>query len=171
MRAARSRRPPTRGIRLGVLALAGWLFADLLLVLALVSLSDQPDPLAAESARPSPSPSAHPTTRGPSPSPSPTAPPAVAKEPVKWHIEGREKRRLLAQLRAHAARSEGREAAMVLTFGGSTGGTTFAHRVNELLDEAAPKMFTEDTATEDFHDLSEPANTAELWVYFYTVPR
>jgi hypothetical protein len=30
-------------------------------------------------------------------------------------------------------------------------------------------MFAEDITREDFHDLGEPAGTARLWVYFYTV--
>ena len=47
--------PARRGFRFNPLHLAGWLFADMLLVLALVSMGDRGDPLAAQAAaRPSP---------------------------------------------------------------------------------------------------------------------
>lgn len=157
-----ARRPPGR---LSTVLLAGWLFADLLLVLTVVSLSDQPDPLAAA---PSPTPS---PASSPSPSPSPAGPRSVEKAPVKVRVDGDTRTELVGQLKKETGRWARREAALVLTFGGSSSGTRYAHRVNSLLGRARPGMFTKDTATEDFHALSEPADTAELWVYFYTSPR
>ena len=154
--------------RLSVVALAGWLFADLLLVLTLMSMGDRPDPLAAT---PSPSPSAsRSASASPSPSPSETGPRAVEQKPVKFRVSGGDEEELVEQIRQRTSRWEGREAALVLTFGGSANGTQYAHRVNGLLHKARSGMFTAGTATEDFHDLGSRPSTAELWVYFYTSP-
>ncbi|MGW0843754.1 hypothetical protein ACWD26_27150 [Streptomyces sp. NPDC002787] len=153
-----------RGV--GVVVLAGWLFADLLLVLTLVSMADRPDPLAA---RPEPSASPSPTA-SPSPSPSPTGPQGVARTPREFKVRGTDTDDLEAQIRSRTAKWPGRTAALVLTFGGGPGGTEYAHRVNGLLAEARPEMFGERMATDDFHDLGEPVGTAVVRVYFYTRP-
>ncbi|MDX3542809.1 hypothetical protein PV729_02495 [Streptomyces europaeiscabiei] len=156
---ARGRR---RGV--GVVVLAGWLFADLLLVLTLVSMADRPDPLAA---RLEPSAGPSPTA---SPSPSPTGPQGVARTPSEFKVRGTDADDLEAQIRSRTAKWKGRTAALVLTFGGGQGGTEYAHRVNGLLAEARPEMFGERMATDDFHDLGESAGTAVVRVYFYTRP-
>ncbi|MGP4111032.1 hypothetical protein ACTWP5_08980 [Streptomyces sp. 4N509B] len=161
---------PRRRRGLGPVVLAGWLFADLLLMLALVSMSGQADPLAAPpkgeasgSADPSPSPS-------PSPSPRPTGPRSVVREYVTIDVAGTSDAAIVRQLRRQTERWEGREAAFVLTFGGDTNGTVYAGQVNGLLGRARPDMFTEGIVTHDFHFLNDPPNTAELWIYFYTSP-
>ncbi|MCX5051830.1 MULTISPECIES: hypothetical protein [unclassified Streptomyces] len=162
-----SARPRRRIRRPGVVVLAGWLFADLLLVLALVSMADRPDPLAAVKPRPSASASA---SASPSPSPSPTGPQGVSRSPVKFKVHGTDKGDLQRQLRSATARWKGRTAALVLTFGGGNGGTEYAHHVNSLLTKARPGMFGGRMATDDFLNLGEAANTAIVRVYFYTQP-
>jgi hypothetical protein len=144
--------------------LAGWLFADLLLVLALVSMADRPDPLAA--ARPKPTTGA--THSTPSPSPTPTGPQGVSRSPVKFTVHGTDKGSLERQIRSGTAKWKGRTAALVLTFGGGHGGTVYAHRVNGVLTKARPEMFGKRMATDDFLDLGAAEDTATVRVYFYT---
>lgn len=163
--------PPRPRARLGMLALAGWLFADLLLVLALVSMSGQPDPLAAE---PSASPSApeeteepeEPEEPGESP-PEPEQPRSVEQEYVEFGVGGGGAG-LVEQIAEATEQWEGRQAAFVMTFGGSQDGTRYAGQVNAAIHRANPEMFPRGTTTEDFHDLSEPPRTATVRVYFYT---
>jgi len=162
-----SARPKRRTRRPGVVVLAGWLFADLLLVLALVSMADRPDPLAAVRPKPSASASA---SASPSPSPSPTGPEGVSRSPVKFKVHGTDKGGLQRQLRSATAKWKGRTAALVLTFGGGNGGTVYAHHVNSQLTKARPDMFGKRMATDDFLNLGEAANTAIVRVYFYTQP-
>ncbi|WP_443076339.1 hypothetical protein [Streptomyces sp. NBC_01716] len=148
--------------------LAGWLFADLVLVLALVSMADRPDPLAARATgKPSPSRSASPS---PSPTPTPVGPRSVELKPQQIRVKGGETKEIVSQINKGTKKWPGRTAALVLTFGGSQGGTEYAHRVNSLLSKARPEMFSKKTATDDFHDLGEPANTAIIRIYFYTSP-
>lgn len=149
--------------------LAGWLFADLVLVLALVSMADRPDPLAARpavGASPSGSPSP-----SPSPTPSPVGPRSVELKPQQIRVKGGASEDIVAQIDKGTKKWPGRTAALVLTFGGSQSGTEYAHRVNSLLSKARPEMFSKKTATDDFHDLGEPSNTAIIRIYFYTSPR
>lgn len=148
-----------------MVVLAGWLFADLLLVLALVSMADRPDPLAnrpkasGESEKPSPS-----------PSPTPTGPRSVELRPEVFRVKGTDKSDLKKQIHKNTGKWAGREAALVLTFGGSANGEAYAHRVNSMLGEGRPGMFTKKTATDDFHQLGDPVSTAKVRVYFYTTP-
>ncbi|WP_329037537.1 hypothetical protein OIE71_29525 [Streptomyces sp. NBC_01725] len=158
-----------RGGRPGVVMLAGWLFADLVLVLALVSMADRPDPLAARPAA-GPSPSGSPSP-SPSPTPSPVGPRSVELKPQQIRVKGGASKDIVAQINKGTKKWPGRTAALVLTFGGSQGGTEYAHRVNSLLSKARPEMFSKKTATDDFHDLGEPSNTAIIRIYFYTSPR
>lgn len=177
-----TRRPPppgrprrrTRG-RLNLVALAGWLFADLLLVLTVVMLADRADPLAAE---PEPTKSGGPSSASPSPtsspsaSPSPTGPRSVESKWVTFEVRGTGEKDLVRQIRKDTERWSGRKAAMVLTFGGTQSGDAYARKVNRLLYKARPGMFSaKATASDDFHDLSSPPNSARLRVYFYTAPR
>lgn len=153
--------------------LAGWLFADLVLVLALVSMADRPDPLAARPvSKPSPSssPSSSPSP-SPSPTPTPVGPRSVELKPQQIRVKGGTSKDIVSQINKGTKKWPGRTAALVLTFGGSQGGTEYAHRVNSLLGKARPEMFSKKTATDDFHDLGEPANTAIIRIYFYTSPR
>ncbi|MER5253233.1 MULTISPECIES: hypothetical protein [unclassified Streptomyces] len=156
-------RPRRRG-RISVVVLAGWLFADLLLVLALVSMADRPDPLADR-------PRAKDGTKpSPSASPTPTGPRSVELQPEEFRVKGTDKGDLTAQIHKNTGKWADREAALVLTFGGSRNGEAYAHRVNSLLGKGRPGMFTKKTATDDFHNLGDPASTAKVRVYFYTTP-
>ncbi|WP_167532745.1 hypothetical protein [Streptomyces alboniger] len=152
-----------RGNRFSVVFLAGWLFADLLLVLALVSMADRPDPQADDRPKPPPS-------KGGKPSPTPTGPLAVDRDPQEFQVSGRGKGDLVAQISKGTRKWSGRRAALVLTFGGGPNGTVYAHRVNGLLGKGRPDMFTKKTATDDFHNLGKRPETAVVRVYFYTAP-
>ncbi|UQT55581.1 hypothetical protein M4V62_11020 [Streptomyces durmitorensis] len=155
-------RPRRRG-RISVVVLAGWLFADLLLVLALVSMADRPDPLADR-------PKASERESKPPPSKPPTGPRSVELKPEEFRVKGADKGDLTRQIHKNTGKWAGREAALVLTFGGSRNGEAYAHRVNSLLGKGRPDMFTKKTATDDFHNLGDPASTAKVRVYFYTTP-
>lgn len=156
--------------------LAGWLFADMLLVLALVAMGDQGDPLTAEQAakaNPSASSSASPSAR-PSRSPSPrnTDPRAVERKPVKVNVNGdaADTSAMVKQLRAVTAKYAGHHAAFVLTFGSNHDpnvGKAYAHAINTLLPKARPEMF-QGTTTRDFIDLTGNPRHAALEIYFYT---
>ncbi|MDT0438460.1 MULTISPECIES: hypothetical protein [Streptomyces] len=161
-------RAARRGRGGGIVVLAGWLFADLLLVLALVSMADRPDPLAAR-AGPSPGASASGAPSA-SPSPSPTGPRGVSRTPRQFRVHGSDKGDLVRQIRAGTEPWRGDTAALVLTFGGGGSGTVYAHLVNGQLAKARPEMFGPRMATDDYHDLSEGAETALIRVYFYTRP-
>lgn len=166
---AARRRSGRRG-RLGPIVLAGWLFADFLLVLALVAMGDQADPLADQ--RPTPRPSAtHTAKPKPKPSPTPTGPRSVMKRRFEFHVSGTDKASLVRQIKKATASHSSQQAAFVLTFGGTQNGTAYAARVNGLLHTARPHMFDGSTATEDFLNLQAAANTAKVWVYFYTTTR
>jgi hypothetical protein len=159
-----------RAPRFNPLHLAGWLFADMLLVLALVAMGDQGDPLAAEAgAPPKASGSAKP---GPSKSARPQGPRAVTRTPVKVSIDAApgDTARIQARLRAVTARYEGRQAAFVLTFGRHSdpgAGGDYAHEVNSLLEKARPQMFAGAT-TRDFWKGGASGGHADLEIYFYT---
>jgi hypothetical protein len=160
----------TRRRRFTPLHLAGWLFADMLLVLALVSMGDRGDPQAARAAaRTSPSPG----TPSPSPSPSqtPSGPRSVERRPVKLHVAAAsgDTTRMVRQLRAATARYKGRSAAFVLTFGQAPdpgAGQVYAREVNGSLRRARPAMFS-DATTRDFWN-GGASGTADLEIYFYT---
>ncbi|MEU8955182.1 hypothetical protein AB0C93_12845 [Streptomyces sp. NPDC048518] len=160
---SRGRASRRRGGRMGVVVLAGWLFADLLLVLALVSMGDRPDPKIPEHPKPSPS-------KTGSPSHKPTGPRSVDRHPQEFQVSGDDKGDLVKEIGKDTRKWSGREAALVLTFGGSSNGTVYAHRVNGLLGRARPAMFTKKTVTDDYHSLGRPAETAVVRVYFYTAP-
>ncbi|MFF2657013.1 hypothetical protein ACFVUH_06560 [Kitasatospora sp. NPDC058032] len=166
----RTARPRARGVHL-----AGWLFADMLLVLALVAMGDQGDPVAAERAAtgPSATPSASATADGtPSAAPTPTGPRGVEHDPVTVDVsgDGSDTAGLAAQVRAATERYAGRQAAVVLTFGSNRDpgvGQAYAHTVNGLLAQARPEMFR-GTTTRDFISLADNPRHASLEIYFYT---
>lgn len=161
--------PLKKRFRFTPLHLAGWLFADMLLVLALVSMGDRGDPLAAQAgAKPS-----KPAAVKPSPEPSrtPTGPRSVARKPVKIRLTAAvgDTTRMVKQLRAATAPYEEREAAFVLTFGQASepgDGQAYAREVNKALRKARPDMFT-DATTRDFWS-GGPSGSADLEIYFYT---
>lgn len=162
--------PLKRNFRFTPLHLAGWLFADMLLVLALVSMGDRGDPLAAQAgAKPSKSPAA--TSPEPSATPTPTGPRSVSRKPVTVRLTAAvgNTTRMVEQLRAATTRYEGREAAFVLTFGQAPepgDGQAYAREVNQALRKARPDMFT-DATTRDFWN-GGPSGSADLEIYFYT---
>ncbi len=166
----RSTRPRPRGVHL-----AGWLFADMLLVLALVAMGDQGDPVAAEraAAAPTATPSASATTSAaPAPAPTPTGPRGVEHDPVTVDVTGdsSDTAGLTAQIRAATEPYAGRQAAVVLTFGSNRDpgiGQAYAHAVNGLLAQARPEMFR-GTTTRDFLSLADNPRHASLEIYFYT---
>ncbi|WP_234443384.1 hypothetical protein [Streptomyces sp. NRRL B-24484] len=167
-----TRRPRPARVRAG-LGMAGWLFADMLLVLALVAMGDQGDPVAAERAvHPSLPASPHPgaSTGGPaSPSPTGNGPRGVEHDPVTVRVSGDEAA-ATEQIRAATEAYRGRQAAVVLTFGSNRDpglGQAYAHTVNGLLPQARPEMFAA-TTTRDFISLEDNPRHASLEIYFYT---
>ncbi|MCZ0979845.1 hypothetical protein O1L60_14800 [Streptomyces diastatochromogenes] len=156
--------------RFNPLHLAGWLFADMLLVLALVAMGDQGDPLAAEQAA-KPGSSATPKP-APSKSSAPKGPRAVTRTPVKVSIDAApgDSAGILERLKAVTAQYEGRQAAFVLTFGRHSdpgAGGAYAGEVNSLLPKARPGMFKGAT-TRDFWKGGASGGHADIEIYFYT---
>ncbi|MFD7446304.1 hypothetical protein [Streptomyces sp. NPDC059909] len=145
----------------------------MLLVLALVSMGDRGDPLAARAAvRPSPSASG---SAGPEPSPEPSRTPlgprSVERKPVKVRVTAGvgDTARMAKQLRAATAAYEGRSAAFVLTFGQAPepgDGQAYAREINKSLRKARPGMFA-DATTRDFWN-GGTSGAADLEIYFYT---
>jgi hypothetical protein len=139
----------------------------MLLVLALVSMGDRGDPLAARAAaHPSPSADAK-----PSPTPTPTGPRSVERKPVKLHVTAAvgDTARMVTELRAATARYKGRTAAFVLTFGKAPdpgAGQAYAREINKALRKARPDMFV-DATTRDFWN-GGASGAADLEIYFYT---
>ncbi|MFE7560332.1 hypothetical protein [Kitasatospora sp. NPDC057500] len=168
----RTARPRARGVHL-----AGWLFADMLLVLALVAMGDQGDPMAAEraTAAPTATPDASATATtaaAPGTTPTPTGPRGVEHDPVTVDVGGdsSDTGGLVAQIRAATERYAGRQAAVVLTFGSNRDpgvGQAYAHTVNGLLAQARPEMFR-GTTTRDFISLADNPRHASVEIYFYT---
>ncbi|MFI6289772.1 hypothetical protein ACIBCM_34425 [Streptomyces sp. NPDC051018] len=141
----------------------------MLLVVTLVAMGDRGDPLgAAQTARPTPGASGKATA----PPKKPAGPRAVERKPVEVAIDANasDTRRIIARLRAVTAKYQGRQAAIVLTFGRNQdagAGVAYARRVNSLLDEARPEMFR-GTTTRDFVLLRGSSGHADLEIYFYT---
>jgi hypothetical protein len=158
-----------RGGRFQPLHLAGWLFADMLLVLALVAMGDRGDPEAAERPAPSSSGDTSATARN---KPRHTGPRAVVRTPVKVAVDARagDEDGIVRALRGATARYQGRRAAFVLTFGRHTdpaAGGRYAHDVNALLEKARPDMFRAAT-TRDFWKGGASSGHADIEIYFYT---
>ena len=166
-----------------MIALAGWLFADLMLVIMVVAMASDADPLAdqapsrpiAHSASPKPS---------PSPSPSPTGLRTLDLRPVIIHIDGPgdSDQSLIDQIQAKLAQQAGRQAGMVLTFGDGpclSPDTDYATRVNGLLGrvdaQLLPTMFPPSTVMRPFISgggggscYDQAATGADLNIYYYT---
>ncbi|MET9892184.1 hypothetical protein ABZZ47_18520 [Streptomyces sp. NPDC006465] len=157
-----------RGGRFQPLHLAGWLFADMLLVLALVAMGDRGDPQAAVR-RPDPS---SPASAAAKKKPRHTGPRAVVRTPVRVAVDARagDEEGIVRALRGATARYRGRQAAFVLTFGRHTdpgAGGRYAHDVNALLEKARPDMFRAAT-TRDFWKGGASSGHADIEIYFYT---
>jgi hypothetical protein len=164
-------RPARKARRFNPLHLAGWLFADMLLVLALVSMGDRGDPLAAKAtaAKPKASASASPS---PSESPTPTGPRSVELKSVDIQVKAArgDLDAMARQIRKATERYVGREAAMVLTFGeapDTAEGQAYAAEINKALKKARPDMFG-DSVKRPFWQGSPSSGSASLEIYFYT---
>ncbi|MFJ9130267.1 hypothetical protein ACIRJS_39905 [Streptomyces sp. NPDC102340] len=159
-------RAARRGFRFNPVHLAGWLFADMLLVLALVSMGDRGDPLAATATRPTPG-----ATSPSSPKPTPTGARSVERKPVKIDVRAADGATdaMVTQLKEKTERYEGRTAAFVITFGNApetTAGQAYAKEINKALKVAQPDMFRGAT-TRNFWS-GGPAGSADLEIYFFT---
>lgn len=159
--------------RLPTIAVAGWLFADLLLAFALVMLGT-------EASLP-----AHGTTprRTASPSPTPTPTPTRLGLERQWiAVKLSVSPDAAAARRAAAVQAirraldkhpelDGRRAGMVITFGAKNGdaaqGEEFAADVNALLRRSDPALF-DGVTTRDFHSLSKQTGWVELDIYLLT---
>ncbi|MFI0487226.1 hypothetical protein [Actinomadura sp. 9N215] len=145
-------------LRTSVTAIAGWLFADLLLAFAIVALGTQDPP--------------------PRPVARPTPPPRQALErrfvEVTLSVDSDDAKKgsgSAIQALRRAIRSEpalrGRKAGIVLTFGAqNNGGEAFAHDVNELLKRADGTLFA-DVATRDFQLLGASGGEVLLNIYLF----
>lgn len=151
-----SRRSPRTGDSSSPLSLAGWLFADLALLLFIITVAvaaDFPpvDAEAAEEAIASPSESPSPT-----PEPTPTAEPGVQSEPHRFFVDsdgaglidgdsGAE-RDLVNAVKADfdALVAEGYTVGFAMTFGGAVEpgvGGAMAEAANKVLVAAFPELF------------------------------
>ncbi|THA74360.1 hypothetical protein [Streptomyces sp. A0592] len=171
--------------------LAGWLFADLLLVIVLVVLGSEvpaaapdphPSPTATATAAPDPS-------HSPSPTPSDTARPG-GLDPVTVSvgvrldpdalIAGRpsETAALTRQVNEEIKRYEGRTAAFVMVFGTVRSGgavdtgrsDAYATAVARQLPQAAPRFFPpySEKIIRGYHDSGQaiPSGTARIELFF-----
>ncbi|MFD0272351.1 hypothetical protein ACFVHB_00385 [Kitasatospora sp. NPDC127111] len=151
MSAARRPGPPGGG---RTILLAGWLFADLLLVLLVVALSALPAPRPEASATPSAS-LPGPTTTSAAPSPSPTRPAerGLVIQPCRFTVNvgystlgGSGADQVASQLdtQLRAAGVEQRTAGFVLSFGHAPDvnvGQDAARKVNDVLNGRLPAVF------------------------------
>ncbi|HEX2145832.1 MAG TPA: hypothetical protein VHG10_15145 [Glycomyces sp.] len=169
------------------LSLAGWLFADLALLLFIITIAvaaDFPsvDAEAAEEASASPSP-----TPSPTPEPSPTVEPGVESEPRVFYVDtdgaglidgdsGAEKD-LVAALEADFAAlvAEGYTVGFALTFGGAVEpgvGGALAEAANKVMVKSFPDLFG-DAPTRHFWTSSGKENidvgTLQIELYLLAV--
>ncbi|MFC4051929.1 hypothetical protein ACFOY4_19755 [Actinomadura syzygii] len=145
-------------LRVAVTAIAGWLFADLLLAFAIVVLGTQDPP--------------------PRPVAQPSPPPRQALErgfvKVTLSVDPDDARAgrqgaVEALRRAIQAkpRLRGRKAGIVLTFGAqNNGGEAFARDVNHLLERADGTLFA-NVATRDFQLLGASGGEVMLNIYLF----
>lgn len=148
-------------------AIAGWLFADLLLAFLIITLGMDSD-LSTDSV-------ADAETVGRSPedgSEEEALPQGLELDPVVVQVNaapsivasgGDEAVSLLEEELAEVA---DREVGMVLTFGGSAQGKAFAEDINDLLPRARPEAF-EEAVTRAFHDLGKPPGWARIEIYLF----
>jgi hypothetical protein len=169
-------------------ALSGWLFADLMLALAMLFFA-----AGTGGAPPAPSPATTPTgiaassgsaaaleragSAGPSPLPTPTpaarpCQPTVVLDKHELHVAPGPGGRgpTIEQLKAAFRPFAGLRAGLLLSFGHApapAAGEELAARVNALLRAKAPAMFGADTIMEPFHYLDKAAGAVDFQVYFF----
>ncbi|MFE3458128.1 hypothetical protein ACFXKD_11325 [Nocardiopsis aegyptia] len=158
-----------RGLSLPAVAIAGWLFADLLLAFLIITLGTE-STVASE-----PATTAEAAEEAEEVDPGPHG---LDLEPVVVELEGVSpsgaasgSEGVVRELREALAEEElqGRVAGMVLTFGangGASEGERFASDVNELLPETYPGVF-DDAVTRTFHSLSGPPGWLRLEIYLF----
>lgn len=161
------------------LQLAGWLFADLMLVLFLVGfaaneLSPPPPEAAAATAGPSASVSAF---ASPSPSPSPPAKQGLSLEPKKYAIQTNglqtqaDADAFLAALSANLRtdRLDNRRAGLLLTFGAISPpneGTNLATRANTIMINGLETF--RDAQSRNYWDGKAPRGTVTVEIFFFS---
>jgi hypothetical protein len=139
------------------MSLAGWLFADLALLLFIITVVIAADFPAAEADPPEAAASASPEPSGePSPSPSPTAEPGVESEPHVFYVDtdaaglvsgdANARNGLIDALRADfdALVAQGYTVGFALTFGGADDpgyGGDIAEAANKVMAGAFPDLF------------------------------
>ena len=152
-------------LSLPAVAIAGWLFADLLLAFLIVTLGmdarpvdETADPVAAAGEVPGAEEEEEPVPHGLE------LDPVVVElnlAPAQAASGGDD---IVESLAEELSEVADREAGMVLTFGGSTQGKSFAEDINALLSQAHPHAF-EDAVTRAFHDLGKPSGWARIEIY------
>lgn len=148
-------------------AIAGWLFADLLLAFLIITLGTDSGPSAGAAA------AAEAAGQSPDGAPEEEAlPQGLELDPVVVEVNtapstvasgGDE---AVGLLEGELADVADREVGMVLTFGGSAQGKAFAEDINDLLPRAHPEAF-EDAVTRAFHDLGKPVGWARIEIYLF----
>lgn len=148
--------------RLPMAAIAGWLFADLLLAFSIVVLGTQdPPPRPRATSTPTPTPTRLALERQ-YVEVSLTVDPDTAANGEESAISA-----IRRAIRDQGARLQGRRAGIVLTFGAQhSGGESFAHNVNDLLDDADGGLFG-DVATRDFQLLGASGGAVLLNIYLF----
>lgn len=159
------------------LFLAGWLFADLLLALAVILLGTMAAPPTASESQPRSTPSATPT---PTPSPSPTTSTPVGIDPNPFVVEievntaallarqPAERARVGREIRELTQPSNGRRAGLVLLWGYNPNlstGIQLAERTKPIMLTYRPVMFT-GTATKELGNVGG-SNKVKLEIYYY----
>ncbi|MEU0521670.1 hypothetical protein [Streptosporangium sp. NPDC006007] len=147
--------------RLPAAAIAGWLFADLLLAFSIVMLGTQDPPPLPE----------------PTQTPTPTATRQALERrwiTVELSVDpnaARKSERAAIDALRRVIRSKpglkGRKAGIVLTFGAQhSGGESFARSVNKLLPQVDPRLFR-DAATRDFQLIGATGGALTLQIYLF----
>jgi len=169
--------------RIGLDSMAGWLFADLLLVLFVVALGMELTVTPEPEPKPSPTVEATPT---PEAEPEPEGPPGMQLDPVEYTIpvdgdallglagverKAAELERLSSDLQRQTEQLAGQRAAMVIIWGvaDSVGrGNSLAREFNPLLRTTRPEVFDDFAVKElwDGRDDGEPeAVTLEIYLF------
>jgi hypothetical protein len=165
------------------LLLAGWLFADLLLVLVVILLGTMaappppPSAGAEPSASPSPSASASPSPE-PSPSPAETSPPGIERTPKIVEISvntaallansAAERQRLGREIIRRTQPYNGRQAGIVLIWGYNPSlsiGVSMADRTRPVMKRWRPTMFS-GAATRQLGNTGG-ANKVKLEIFYF----
>ncbi|WP_424530684.1 hypothetical protein ACOZ38_13045 [Sphaerisporangium viridialbum] len=158
------RRP---GTAMTPMAIAGWLFADLLAGFVLIVLGSQPAAVADRPVTPVPTP----VTSGSRPAPTPSARPVgLSRAPIRLTVTGTGTARVRSEVRrATGGRLTGRRAGLVMTFGAGSpeAGTRLAEKVNRGLRAAFPGLL-KGAVVRAYHDQGLPGGEATVEIYLFT---